>query len=65
VTEALLKQMEEAYKREEDFMASRCIELRTALQDILHRFQSAIGAGGEIEGDRQAINRAMRALRMD
>jgi hypothetical protein len=37
-------------------------KLRESLQDILSRFESAVGCGGKIEGDEEAIKNAKSLL---
>ena len=37
-------------------------KLRESLQDILSRFESAVGGGGKIEGDEEAIKNAKSLL---
>jgi hypothetical protein len=39
-------------------------KLRDSLQDILSRFESAVGCGGKIEGDEEAIKNAKFLLEL-
>jgi hypothetical protein len=42
--------------------SANCDALKSSLSDILSRFKSCIGAGGRIEGDKEAIKAAEALL---